>query len=1196
MKKVAVIVLLIISFNVYGFDVFDYATTFSLGSEGFSQVFSPFNSLPFGVFSSPQSIDFSQNYSIGVGFYNVGFDPSVVFSSHFKPFSFPIALGIMSSGYDMDIFNKYYEYIGSAQKSLIIFSLGTKFEDIISLNLGKVSVGTSLVFGIDGWTFPYGVYDLTDYILESMGGLTLGGILNNDYFDLSLSQSFIFGGYYGDTSFGFSLRGGLRFSPLKFIDEKLSNYLFLFPYLSFSSISSYPQVGFVDRNSSFTFGIGFVSNPLEDVKISFSIDNRGLSFSILLSLFSSPIGFGSVGSQKVYYEDNPSLYILFTEKGFKEISGISKDKIEVEQGIIEFEKGNFKESQSHFEKALSYNPSNQVALMYIEKLKLRLEQDEWLTQEQREYIKVLLERAELLKSQRKYGDAIKEYKKVLEINPYNATANGGIKEIEKIVSDEVNKNYKEALALYSKNQLLEAQRVINKNFDLNPYHDPSLKLSREIQDKIDYETTKSLELEQKKTLSYSLYSQGMTEFSSYNFSKALELFNKALEIYPDNKDAEEAVKKTLKEIEISTKMKQDKARSDALVAEGIKLRNEGKYWESIQKFGEAIRFFNDNQVAKTEISNTFSLIRSNALAFDKEADNLFVNGNTSKAFELWDKAITLLGELPDAVAIKQKVELKKSELQSSIDINIANAKDFLSKDDFLNAMKTIQIVLALDPTNKEALDIYNKSKSSFDRYVDSNFSNGISYYNSQNYEKALSIFEDILNVLPNTDPRYAKVKSYYDDAKKKYSEYNIARQVEDKLKEVEAFLANYDYEGAKKALEDILKIDPNNQEVRKQYEDIKKKSEEVTIRDEANKLLSLGLREVRKGNYIEGIDYLKKAKDKLLSLGDDVNLVSEYIQKAEEQFSLMKNKAFIEGKDAYQKGDYITAKEKLEIALKNNPQSSEIKELLTEVNNKLKIYEKDLYDKAEKLFISGEYDKSLDLYNKLLSISSDNDLYNFKIQNIQRIKEGMSKVSNLMIYSKYSDALDIVEDIININPNDKNLANLRDAVLEKLLQFISQLRKEADEYISKQDYRKAISRLEIILKANPNDVDASSKLSFARNKLSERVSLNLNKGKAEYDKGNYNEAIKFLSLALEDDPKNPLASSLLSDARRKYNEIISKNKANLEREVSKYMALGVEEYRKGNSSKAVEYWQKVLELDPLNEQARKYIARAKLGQ
>ncbi|MGC8965098.1 MAG: tetratricopeptide repeat protein, partial [Brevinematia bacterium] len=132
--------------------------------------------------------------------------------------------------------------------------------------------------------------------------------------------------------------------------------------------------------------------------------------------------------------------------------------------------------------------------------------------------------------------------------------------------------------------------------------------------------------------------------------------------------------------------------------------------------------------------------------------------------------------------------------------------------------------------------------------------------------------------------------------------------------------------------------------------------------------------------------------------------------------------------------------------------------------------------------------------------------------------------------------------------------------------------------------------------ANPNDVDASSKLSFARNKLSERVSLNLNKGKAEYDKGNYNEAIKFLSLALEDDPKNPLASSLLSDARRKYNEIISKNKANLEREVSKYMALGVEEYRKGNSSKAVEYWQKVLELDPLNEQARKYIARAKLGQ
>lgn len=1197
MKKVFVFVLLFFSlFYVYGFDVFNYATKFSLGSEGFSEVFSPFNSLPFGVFSSPQSIDFFQNYSLGFGLYSVGFDPMIVFSSHLKPFSFPVALGAIGKGGDVEMYDKYYEYLGNAQESLFVFSLGTKFKDIFSLALGDISLGASLIFGIDKWTFPDGIYELTDYYLESMGGITLGQMLASDYFDLSLSQTFIFGNYYAEPSFGFYFKGGGRFSPLRFIDSSFSNYLLIYPFMSFSILFSYSKEDFISKSSSFNFGLGITSQVIDGLKLSLSIDAKSVSFSILLSLFSSPIGFGNVSSEAMNYNVTPSLYIFLTERGVKEISGVSKDKLEVERGIIEFEKGNFRESQSHFEKALSYNPSNQIAIVYIEKLKLRLEQDEWLTQEQREYIKVLLERAEVLKSQGKYGDAIKEYKKVLEINPYNTIATEGIKEVEKIVADEVNKNYKEAISLYSKNQLFEAQRVISKNFDLNPYHDPSVRLAKEIQEKIDYETTKSLELEQKKTLSYSFYSQGMAEFSSYNFTKALEFFNKALEVYPDNKDAEEAIKKTLNEIELSAKIKQDKARSDALVAEGIKLRNDEKYWDAVKKFREAIKFFNNNEVAKIELSNTFLVIRSNALSLDKEADELFLSGNTSKAFELWNDAINLLGELPDAFSIKQKVELKKSELQSSIAINVANAKDFLSKGDFLNAMKTIQVVLSIDPTNKEGLDIYEKSRNGFDSYINSNLNKGIGYYNTKNYENAISTFEEILKVLPDSDPRYAKVRNYYGDAKKKYLEYSVSVQIENRLKEVEAILANYDYDSAKKILEELIKLYPDNEKVKKQYEEVKKKSEEVAIRDDANRLLSQGLREIRKENYVEGIKYLKDAKDKLLSLGDDVSFVDEYIKKSEEQFSLMKNQSFVEGKKAYQNGDYITAKEKLEIALKNNPQSSEVKELLTEVNNKLKIYEKDLSDNADKLFASGEYDKSLELYNKLLRISPNNDLYKFKIENIQKIKGGMSRISNLMLSSKYSEALDLVEELISLNQSDKNLTILKDSVLEKLLQFISQLRKEADDYINKKDYRKAISRLEVILKANPGDVDASAKLSFSRDKINERVSINLSKGKSEYDKGNYSEAIKFLVLVLEDDPNNTVASSLLSEARKRYSETVAKSKESIEREVSKYMSLGVEEYRKGNTSKAIEYWQKVLEVDPLNEQAKKYIARAKLGQ
>jgi len=1199
MRKLLVLFLfLLLSVSSNGFMVYEYISEgITPGSEGFSKVFLPFDSSPFAVFSSPQSLDVSQNYSLGFSLNNIPGSTIPIVSGYFKPFGFPLNIGLGIQGNSDVAFDDFGNAVGTISEGFIMFGLGSKLSNLFSFDFADFDFGASLVFSSQSWHLSW--YNPSDYFLENFFVFNFGTLARMKNVDFSLTTRFFLGGFFGDFSFGNFTELGARFSPLSlfFDDRKLWNYFYLYPIVGLGFIRDFPSdSGFVNSYQSFIYGIGVSSEPLEGLKISFSVDNKSLSLSLILSFLSSPLGIGNISSSSYLYQYLPSVYLIFGEKGVKQVLGITPDKEEVEKGILEFEKGNFNESKKHFDRALSYNPTNEVALIYIQKLKTRLESDEWLTAEQKEFIKTLLTRAQVLKSQGQYGDAIKEYKKVLEVNPYNSEALDGIKEIEKIVSDEINKNYRDALSLFSQNKLFDAKSVISSNFNLNPYHEPTLKLAKEIDDRIALETSKKLEEQQKIDLSYSLYRQGLQEFSSYNFAKALEFFNKAIDVYPDNKDAIDYRNKTLKEIEISSKIKQDKAKSDALVVEGVNLRNNGDYWGAIGKFREAISYYNQNNVAYNELSNTIQIIKSNAFAYDAKATELFGEGKFTDAFDNWNEAIKLLKDLPEAISIAQKVSNKMEELKSNIDIRITKARTLLENKDYVGAMNEAKSVLIIQSNNSDAIRVFSEAKTNYDKIVDSLLNEGISLYKSSSYDLALSKFDSLANIIDTSDPRYPSFKNYYDETKKKVNELNVSYRIKEGLSKVEGLMANYDYEGAMKVLKDISSIDPNNKEVQAKLKEVEAKSKEFALREEVSKLISSGLRSIRKGDYVSGINDLKQAKEKSLTLGDDTSLIDNYISKAEEEYKLYKDKSFSEGKAAYEKGDYITAKEKLDLALKNNPGSSEIKLLLSEVNNKLKDLEKELLDKGDNLFAKGQYDDAIKVYNDLLRINSDNELYKFKVDNAQKISDGIKQVNNLVNSQEYTEALDLVEDLLNINPSDSNLVSLKDTVLEKLLQMASRLKAEADSYIKNEQYRKAISRLEIVVKANPSDNEAKSKLQFANVKLNEKINNNLELARNAYSKGDYKSAILYASKVLEESPGDKIASQILVQAKNEYNSILEQNKESLDKEIAKYMAMGMENYRKGNVNEAINNWKKVLELDPNNDQAKRYIARAQLGQ
>ncbi len=1191
MKKIfmclLILFLTVVGYGDFSLKYIDNILNFS--DKGFSKVFSSFNSSPFGIFKSPQSIDFSQDYRLGLslsGIFEEG--GSLTIASTFKLFDLNFGLGLSGFGIQSEEFAINGNAVGGIQENFILGVVSLTFPESLSFGLVKGSLGFS------GFSSLYSISTLTYGVAPvEVFGMLLSGIQLNisDSLDFSLSLGLKMSSIFLDLNPGGFVSASLGIPVLQvlFGNEDLYDALKVFTTFGYTISGLYQDL---------YYGVGINSKPFDWINLSFSYDSKAISFGIVLELFSSPVGVGIIPSQYQNVTGNifPNFYTILGEKTVKQILGVSRDVIEVEKGILEFEKGNFTKSKEHFEMALRYNPTNEIATLYLQKLKLRLESEEWLTAEQREFIKTLLVRAKNLEEQRKYGDAMKEYKKVLEINPYNAEAKDGITRIENIVREDVTRNYQEALKLYSKDELEGARDLLVKNLDLNPFHGPSAQLLNEVNDRISASISRKLEQEQKIQLSYAYYRQGMEFYTSYNFSKALEYLNKALEVYPDNKEAKDAISRVLKDVEEYSKVQQNKQLSASIYSQGLKLKNDGKFWEAIDKFKEALKYDKENQNAKVEISNTLAQIRSIGLSLESEGDKLWSETQYDSALEKWIQATNILGELPEALSIAEKIETKKKELASDIDIKITSAKEFFEKGDYKNALKLASVVLSIDKNNKQAIEIISKSRSKIDEIFFSENRKGVEFFNKKDYAKARETFEKLLEVLPENDSRYASVKKYHEESVKKLEEDKTAQFISQKFSEVDIYILNYDFEKAKSVLQEILRVDSKNELAKSKLEEIEIKSKELSLREEASKLVSRGFASIRKQNYAEGIKLLKEAREKYVALKEDTKTIDEYIQKAEEMLKLSQNTFYSEGKKAYENGDLIKARYNLSKALEINPNLSEVKVLLSEVNAKLKIQENQLRSQAEELFTRGEYLRAISLYSNLISIDSNNSYYYQMIEISSEVISNFSIARELIAKENFSEALDVVENIISVNPKDVNGIKIKDEIIEKLALKLEELKKEGLELLAKKDYRKAISRFTTILKFDPNNTEIQIKLEEARVNLEKVVNENLRLGKQSLNNKDYPKAIESLQVVLRYAPDNKEAQNLLSKARQEYNEIIFKKSIDTKKLIDSLLAEGVEKFRKGDIDGAVSTWNKILKIDPNNEQARKYIARAKLSK
>ena len=141
--------------------------------------------------------------------------------------------------------------------------------------------------------------------------------------------------------------------------------------------------------------------------------------------------------------------------------------------------------------------------------------------------------------------------------------------------------------------------------------------------------------------------------------------------------------------------------------------------------------------------------------------------------------------------------------------------------------------------------------------------------------------------------------------------------------------------------------------------------------------------------------------------------------------------------------------------------------------------------------------------------------------------------------------------------------------------------RQASDFYSHGEYKKAIAEYHLVLELVNQNVEAAKRLQEAESKMKEALEQNMNAARQAREKGQLAAEIRAWQKALRVDDENAEAKRSLSDAQGRIPE-----------EVNRLYRLGLDKYSEDKVQEAVDLWKKVLDLDANHERTKVVLDKA----
>lgn len=258
---------------------------------------------------------------------------------------------------------------------------------------------------------------------------------------------------------------------------------------------------------------------------------------------------------------------------------------------------------------------------------------------------------------------------------------------------------------------------------------------------------------------------------------------------------------------------------------------------------------------------------------------------------------------------------------------------------------------------------------------------------------------------------------------------------------------------------------------------------------------------------------------------------------------------FDRGEKFFEEGNLLNAQLEFKAVLGLEPENKEAQGYLRQIQGQFQSFVQNFYQAGMAAVASGDYDKAKEEFEKVLVIKPDHAGAKAQLERCERILETRERQEQ---EARRNEAVGKIY--------DKAIRAFQD-----------------------QDYEGAVLLFTDVLRVNPRHQQARKYLEQAKQIVFKRA---YSKGQEYAGKGQWDQAIKALKQALEFEDSRE-ARNLLEDVQRKWDlqkKVVSQNE----------YKEGLEAFLAGDKKKAKALWEKALDADPDNEEAKRGLAR--IGQ
>jgi tetratricopeptide (TPR) repeat protein len=408
-----------------------------------------------------------------------------------------------------------------------------------------------------------------------------------------------------------------------------------------------------------------------------------------------------------------------------------------------------------------------------------------------------------------------------------------------------------------------------------------------------------------------------------------------------------------------------------------------------------------------------------------------------------------------------------------------------------------------------------------------------------------------------------------------------------------------------RVLEHLVAVDPNNFNANYllglHYYQKKKYPEMVTAfnhavavkPDLADAHYNLGMAYFYQARYDLAVDSLKKAVTLNPKDVEAYNLLGQ-AQTAAVEIHLQ------QGSTCISQDRFNEATEEFQKVLSIDPENHKAKLLLEDSEQKIKELYAAHMNLADKFFREGRLEDSFNEYEQASKLAPESvqaregmQKTRFQIDKLLASRVSQGKAAEKL--KDFREARRQYESALQLKPGYAAARNALNAMEESLKHQITTAFKAAERAAQTGDRKTASARYQDVIKLADNlkrsdewQAKATAGLARVNSQQADTMRQLLDEGRAAMQNGENDKAKRLFTRVLEIEPQNKVANDFIMKLTGSQSQV----KVTAELVKSTYYQ-GVDFYVKGKIEEAIQEWEKVIQLDPENQDARINIERAK---